>query len=304
MSGYAAIAWLDATDPTATDVLNIARLETSPVVYTWLEDGSFVWASTIAILTKALLRAGLNFGYIFQMDEGQMMGIRFGVPVDFLEGLKMTDDWEAYSRYSSATSGGHTTSKNHRNPKGIGASFGMRATDEGVWDDVGPGTVTSWEQDYRIRAGEVRFDVDDDDEVAMALAPETNEPSGRVWLRNADGELEAVGVDGRVDMTDENKGFYVTMYDGDLEIFEDLDKLEAHLSWLSNLTLPHDAPFPAAANSLRWVNQIEDIGDITVRGGMSSWLEDMARIDYYESSVVYNLDYIRDGVGDLITFLS
>jgi hypothetical protein len=51
LQGDAAIAWLDTS---TADTLHLARLQSSPVAYTWLLDGSFVYASTAAHLFYAL----------------------------------------------------------------------------------------------------------------------------------------------------------------------------------------------------------------------------------------------------------
>jgi hypothetical protein len=192
----------------------------------------------------------------------------------------------------------------------------MAESDEGVWDDDAPDDEKmSWEDDYRTRAGNVVFDPREIG-VAMAFGPESNEPLPRgVWLRNPDtGDLEHTpfpdmetalatedeNLECSIDLKDENKGFFVTHWDGDMEYFTTMDEVENHLAWLANMTLPDAAPFPNSPNMTRWTNQVLDIGDITVRGGMQSWLDDMSRIDYYESPVMYNLDYIRDGLGALI----
>jgi hypothetical protein len=307
LAGYAAIAWLDASDPTAADVLNIARLDSSPVVYTWLYDGSFVWASTMAILLRALGTLDLEHGHVFSMVDGQMLGIRHGIPVDSFEGLKMQEDWWAQYRFGNATAGGHGAAKtsakaNSARPRGIGSSFGIREGDEGVWDDTPADAKDwddmSWDDDNDIRTGSrmVTFDAN----TAMALGPESNSPTGGgVWVRDESGELVKQFTES-LSLTDDNKGFYIVHFDGTMEHFESMDAMENYLSWLGNMVMPDNAPFPDAAITTRWTNHILDLGDVTVRGGMNSWLEDLGRIDYYESPATYNLDYIRDGASDLI----
>lgn len=107
LAGDAAVAWLDVNDVNA---LNLARIESSPVVYTNLQDGSFVFASTATLLRQALETLGLKHGQVFSMSELDYYSIRGGViwnstslpePEGFRLGLAAST--------RGATAGGHTT---------------------------------------------------------------------------------------------------------------------------------------------------------------------------------------------------
>lgn len=283
LSGYAAIAWLDATDRKYGDVLHVARLESSPVAYTWLLDGSFVFCSTVLMLEMALSEMGLEHGHVFEMGEGQYFRVRNGVIMQYRDDLKMQDDWEAWARYSGATAGGHDSGVERYNSYGtptgaVGSEVTSRATGSSFITTGADGedwefdsetqqwvkTYSSWEDDYRART-------------PLALeAPEV------------------------IDDPDDNQGFYIADLDDALEFFHNLDELEKHLAWLSQITFHDDVPFPNADNKLRWMNYVKDMGEITVSGGMESWFEDMALIDNHESAATYNLSYMREGIGTLL----
>ena len=161
MEGYAAVAFVQQGDAQAQHIL---RLDSSPVAYTWLEDGSFVWASTPAILESALLSAGLHYGHVFTLPEKVGISINRGVITDWFK-VEMSSSYEAYMRFSRATSGGHGTSTNYERPAigGIGSSF--YDWDDEEWDD---------RADAAIAGG-----------TPMGLEPETNGP--------ADGQVEHEG---------------------------------------------------------------------------------------------------------------
>lgn len=253
LEGYAAIGWVNREYPVAQ---HVARLESSPVHYTWLEDGSFVWASTNVILETALQSAGLNYGFVFELPEKNGITLVNGVIVDWFE-AEMTDDYAAWMRYRGATAGGHarsTTVDIKPAPNAVGSSF---------WDDV-------------------EFDDDDDTSVATGRA-----------LALLDGyEPETNGDLGF-------EGFYLTRDDGSIEFYRTLEKLEEELDWLSNLAMYDGAPFADVEHKLKWTNWIIDMGHVENNQPVS-WLEDLSEIDQFESGAVYNLEYIREGAGNIL----
>lgn len=104
LSGYAAVSWVDQREP---GVLNIARLKTSPVAYTYLRDGSFVFASTPALLLRALDEQNLDYGGIFEMEEAKHIIVANGFVEDHMTTKRMTYDYQSYQRHGAATAGGH-----------------------------------------------------------------------------------------------------------------------------------------------------------------------------------------------------
>ena len=110
LDGDAAIAWLDKTD---LGVMRVARVNHSPLFISQLKDGSFVWASTQEILTRALRKTGLKPTYAESVPERTLLVIRDGMLAG-VEALPETDPqfvdhrWTgAYNSYRNMTSGGH-----------------------------------------------------------------------------------------------------------------------------------------------------------------------------------------------------
>ena len=103
MAGYAAISWINFRDPHALEVM---RLKNSPAAYTHLPDGSFVMASTVALLTKALYRADLDFGGVFDMADSSHITVRRGWIEQYQSAPRMSYDYASYNRNANATSGG------------------------------------------------------------------------------------------------------------------------------------------------------------------------------------------------------
>jgi predicted glutamine amidotransferase len=268
LEGYAAIAYLTKTQP---DTMIVARLSSSPVVYTWTMDGSFVFASTEAILEAALMAARIEYGYVFSMGEGEGLAVRNGVIVDVFTDLEMQEDTYTYWRYSSATAGGHssttrtTTTSTDGDSCQIGSSFGE--IERG--SESNPNSSPWWDD----------IDIDPIDRPMYAFGQETNNPP-------------KIGDEGF-------GGYYLTREDGNIEMYTTLDDLEKELAWLANLHLYDGAPFPEAGHSTKWTNFVVDLGEVR-NNTPRSWLDDLALVDDHESSVMYNLQYIRDGLGDLI----
>lgn len=315
LEGYAALAWLDELSP-VRETLHLARLEYSPVHYTWLPDGSFVYASTEALLVKALNLAGLPYGGVFSMGEGDYLQIVNGFVMSRRDDLEMQEDYWARNRWSGATAGkpsstttttsrpATTYSKPVNTPakaqaaatKGsedkpavvmgsgyVPTTFGavqfsdgtdgiddVPADDDPIWDAIG------MKDDLVMQSMACSMDDDDADTgKALALMPESN-----------DGDLQ---------------GYYLVAEDSSIEPFETIEALEERLEWYAGLTLWDNPPHPDAEQRIRWVNFITDVGHISVRDGMVSWLEDLAEIDQHESPAVYNLDFVRDGLGLMLT---
>lgn len=110
LDGDAAIAWLDKSD---LGVMRVARVNHSPLFISQLKDGSFVWASTQEILTRALRKAGLKPVYAESVPERTLLVIRDGM-LSTVEALPETDpefidySWVgSYKSYRNMTSGNH-----------------------------------------------------------------------------------------------------------------------------------------------------------------------------------------------------
>lgn len=111
LDGDAAIAWLDKSD---LGVMRVARVSHSPLFISQLKDGSFVWASTQEILTRALRKSGLKPTYAESVPERTLLVIRDGM-LSTVEALPETDpefidhSWVgSYKSYRNMTSGGYS----------------------------------------------------------------------------------------------------------------------------------------------------------------------------------------------------
>ena len=310
LEGYAAVAFIDGGQSNA-NVLHIARLDYSPVAFTWLTDGSFIFASTKPLLAGALYQAGLDHGHIFEMPDETYMTVEGGVISNLAEGVEMQED--AYTRYkwSSHTSGNRATNQGSE-ATGIGSSFGnVELFDDSEDDTPSDGwPAGEWDKDYRNTGyNETRSFTDDPDEIAMALGPETNSPPegySAVWVRDSESS-ELVFSHYEVTSTgpkDDIQGFYITTWDGDLEYFKTIEEVEKHLDWLCNLGLHNDAPFPDTEHKLKWTNHVIDMGHIDIDNGLVSWLENLGHVDRFESRAVRNLEFMREGLRDVLTYVS
>jgi glucosamine--fructose-6-phosphate aminotransferase (isomerizing) len=76
LDGDAAIAWLRDDDP---GVLNLARLEHSPLVVCQVEDGSFIFASTEALLWQVLIKLDLMPDFITNVEQYTYLRVVDGV---------------------------------------------------------------------------------------------------------------------------------------------------------------------------------------------------------------------------------
>lgn len=113
LDGDASVAWLD-DDNRLT--LKLARISYSPLTIAMLADGSFVFASTEAMLLEALDRAKLSPIYLETISERTLLTIENGSLVD-VETLPEIDPkyvqkvYGGYGGWRSMTSGGHTKTK-------------------------------------------------------------------------------------------------------------------------------------------------------------------------------------------------
>lgn len=108
LDGDASVAWLDQRK---AGILRVGRFSHSPLVIAQLTDGSFVFASTEAILTKALAQLKLDYDFIHQVPESVLYTVVAGI-ITAEETLPTTSpEYEQkmsaynYSKFRSATSG-------------------------------------------------------------------------------------------------------------------------------------------------------------------------------------------------------
>jgi predicted glutamine amidotransferase len=108
LDGDAAIAWLNYNH---VGELNVARLEHSPLVICQLEDGSFIFASTEALLWRVLVQLDLMPEFIKNVAEYTYMQVKNGVITtweDLKPSIAVRQTYD-YSGYRHLTSGAKST---------------------------------------------------------------------------------------------------------------------------------------------------------------------------------------------------
>jgi hypothetical protein len=264
LSGDAAIAWLESGKG---DELNIARLESSPLCYTWLLDGSFVYASTPRLLMDALDEMKLDYGAVFIMDERVYFKVVNGIIMEFEETPKLksyTYNWDSY-RTRQLTNGG-SQSKSFRN----------------IYD---PNTQT-WSFEEFPPKDEDEYDYDGDEQKAITAAEQAK-------------VLVSGDTDDDTDEFDESDDVYYTVdQDGDFQTYATLDKLENELKWYAALHSGEDQY--GATGMVRWIEHFIDVGAFELDGKTSvSWVDDPNEVYIHEDPDGESLSYIREGIGYL-----
>lgn len=301
-AGYAAIAWIDSRQPS---LLQIARLKSSPVAYTHLIDGSFVMASTPGLLESALLDTPTIYGGVFEMAERTMMTVTGGWIIEADKSPLMTYNHSAYTRFSGATSGGHgqpkvvttppkavtqipTVGSEDSCPSGVSAETESYFEDLEEWRRKRDEEEGNGPRGYYTEDGWTPFMPDDqyDDDAFDYDYDDDND-----W---DDAALALMGLP-------RGSGFYILDNDGDTSHYPTLDDLESRLKWLCKMTASGNDIFPSATSQEYWANHVRDLGAVDEDGMLVSWVDDMAEIDEWESPAVRNLDYIRGGIGYLMT---
>lgn len=107
LDGDAAIAWFDRKDSTT---LHLARYQHSPLVMCQVEDGSFIFASTEALLWKALIQLNLMPTWMETAKELEYYTIRNGIVASksMLPEPKFKDTYD-YGYYRHQTAGAKGT---------------------------------------------------------------------------------------------------------------------------------------------------------------------------------------------------
>lgn len=292
LRGYAAIAWINDEDSN----LRIARLASSPISYTWLNDGSFVFASTSDLLKTGITDAGMEHGGVFEMQDEMMMTIEYGFVSENEAAPTMGYDHWSYGRYSGATSGGHKGSESEAKTK-VGSV--TKAYDDG-WQDMYNEDAEGVEQYFEDleKWRRERDKAEAEKAKPMALTPKGNPPvvmfSGGEFIESYEDEPEE-------DKYLSGAGFYIIDTDGNINHFPTLDDLEARLRWLSKMTRSREDLWPTVGDDIYWVNYIMDLGSVDADGTIVSWVDDPTDIDTYESPAVRHLQYMREAVYKLET---
>lgn len=137
LDGDAAIAWLDRHDPGR---LHLARLEHSPLVICQVEDGSFIFASTEALLWRVLVQLDLMPEFMTNVSEYTYFTIRDGVILSMEDAPQSTavDSRYDYSYYRHQTAG---------------AKGGADRMYGDPWDNPSLSDNQAWDEWYAYEAG-------------------------------------------------------------------------------------------------------------------------------------------------------
>lgn len=319
LTGYAAVAWLDRDD--RSPKIHIAKLKTSPVAYTSLYDGTWVMASTSALLELALLDMGENYGGVFDLAEGRMVTVQNGFVLSHDKAPAMSYSHAAWQRHSNATSGGHGVSPSTHTPMGqpIKAKGSEdtpkvvivpNADDDTNQSDSPGGGVESYYQDLEEwRKRQAARDERDKRLATKALARMNggdDEDDDTPMFKAYGGDDDEMTIEdsianrGLTARFNAGQGFYIVDHEGDMTHYPTLDDLEARLKWLGKMT-KSDIDLFQVEEEINWANHVWDMGAVDESGNLISWVEDMADIDDYESPAVRNLQYIREGASLLCT---
>lgn len=293
LAGDAAVAWLDVADP---HTLHLARIESSPVAYTNLADGSFVFASTPSLLRAALESMQLEHGEVFSQSELDYYRLRGGViwnytavpqPVGYRSGLAAST--------RGATSGGHTST---------GSSYVGREAVTGTTKDTGGSLFTTNDK------GETEFaPVNETDQMearAMALLEaEVDKIAAEEGTGAAPDQRQWDSISwGTADADEGEEGFiggvpqyYTVDVDGNMESYETLEELETKLLYLAGRNGDEQA---FGEGKVKWVNYFSDIGSFGFESEtLISWLTEPDELQALSATAEkhdLDLSYIKDGV--------
>lgn len=320
LAGYASLAWLVKGEK---DILHLGKLKQSPVHWTMLHDGSFVYASTVSALQNALRNIGLWHGGVMELPEHDYLQIHNGLIIDAFTLPNMTyESYNSYSRYSSATSGkgpavvGGTTpakkasiatttptfkEQGSENSPRIGESFGKRA-----WDEEDNLTETAVERFRGQLHSADTADLWDDEDWDNGGYGYPATLGASLSLTRADAEADAEAEDEPTTNRDfpGAEMFYTLDMWGDQKGYTTLDELENDLIWHAGLNVGTGEDYFGAEGEVRWINHFLDLGEIGDGGELISWVDNREAIqEFVKDSINNDLDYIKDGVDKLIPMI-
>lgn len=165
LDGDAAISWLSKNDH---GILNLARLEHSPVCVVQVEDGSFIFASTEALMWRVLIQLNLMPIFMENLAEFVYLKVKDGVIFEYeqLEKPVHASYGYDYGHYRNLTSG-------NKNPKPV------------AWDMDGP---LDWEDDEAWEDYNRAFFKDDTDTDSCSIPPSTHDAwyiAYRSWVNKS-----------------------------------------------------------------------------------------------------------------------
>lgn len=165
LDGDAAIAWLDKREP---GLLHLARYQHSPLCVAQIEDGSFVFASTEALLWRVLIQLDLMPTWMHKPNELDYYTIRDGIitSTTVLPEPLFTGSSYAYGYYRNQTSGGKSS------------NYDIRYYDyDDYWDDEDDIYYPSPKASSQVPLDEIL-----DEQPALFYNSETDQPDEKYWI--------------------------------------------------------------------------------------------------------------------------
>lgn len=149
LDGDAAIAWLDDRD---IGTLNLARVSYSPLTIAHLEDGTFIFASTEALLWRVLIQLDLTPVWMESAPELTHYVVRQGVicAVEALPKPLFDDDYDT-GYYRHQTAGGKGSYAPAKSTYGYDA-YGYSGE---WWDDEEDSDNKAWDKFYEYESRQV-----------------------------------------------------------------------------------------------------------------------------------------------------
>lgn len=263
LSGDAAVAWLDASNP---EVVNLARLESSPVSFTQTDDGSLVFASMPIFLSNALATMNIKHGAILTMGEREYFQMKHGAIIK----VDQTPEMQSFS-----------TAR--------------------WWEDATRG-VKNTKSTFQSLGSEEKYDWDNDESFNGYDYDAGGNQSSIPMAFQDDPDYGAAATEPGV--TEDL--YYTIDQGGNFKSYRTLDSLEIDLKWHANVAEDDKTATQFGDGLSRWMEYFLDVGSFDFDGeNLISWVSEPGEIAYHEnhSSATGGLGYIRDGVS-ILTSLS
>lgn len=262
LGGYAAVAWLDTK---TSNTLHLARPESSPVSIARLLDGSVVFASTDAILARALNRMDLkwigNWPDTFtELRDGDYVTI-----TDSELSQEADVDWYSDYHVSSVVS-----SAFHKRTSGADKSEGWDAYNSPSW----MADRDAWERDDEPGYFDENGNWRDDD---------------RILNYSVYGTATPLALTAGASLDDH---FYAYDHMGDFIGYKTFEDFMNGLKWISGVNSENQL---SGDGLVRWVNHFADVGEVLDDGELRSFVNNPLILEDFTMGAD-EIQYIRDGL--------
>jgi len=133
LDGDAAIAWLDDNN---AGMLQVARIESSPLTICQTKTGEFIFASTQSILLDAIKKVGLEVDWLLDVPERILITVQQGIITSWENIAPLRKEYEEIISYS-------WKDKNNLRSASLGWQYNDPAFTDNLWDQN-----TEWSGKY------------------------------------------------------------------------------------------------------------------------------------------------------------